>query len=279
MSHHQQESTCTPMEDNAALMTINGTDGPVESDYTVLEQKLMSVPLYQPVFLNEIGPTDRFQRRRWLSGIQLPFSIMQYKYVYGNHLGTLIYAWRIPNDQPVDNTVVSRVFMQLCNKQSHYSTRAMRREFLDEYNRLAKISPMILRNIYRTLLHDNTSASYSSEAEVDQRIARAVLEIDDPEVVLDLRRSNGNPKSNLFDSFWDELQCYLDEIAPAVDERRHGDILHMPFAISIRHLREIITQRLQQKFQDDVPAVPSSEWLRLQFWPTNQFSNQIHRKV
>ena len=94
------------------------------------------------------------------------------------------------------------------------------------------------------------------------------MELDDAEVILDLRISNGNPKSNRFDSFWEELQAYFDEVTPAVDERRHNDVLHMPYAISLCHLREIITERQQQKFPDAVPAVPSSEWLCLQFWPT-----------
>lgn len=119
-------------------------------------------------------------------GIQLSFPIMLYKFAYGNHLGTLTYVWRIPEEQLVDNTIVSLIFMHLCFEQSHYSTRAMRQEFFSHYNRLAKAPPMVLRNVYRTLLQDSTSAAYLSEAEVDERVAKAVLEIDDPEVILNL---------------------------------------------------------------------------------------------
>jgi hypothetical protein len=147
----------------------------------------------------------------------------------------------------------------------------MRQEFLNHYRRIAKTTPMILRNIYRTLLQDSTSPV---QAEVDERVAKAVIKLDDPEVILDLQKSNGNPKSSLFDSFW---EAYLDEITPAVDERRHGEVLHMPYAVSVRHLREVITERLQQKFPGTTPVIPSSKWLRLQFWPTNPFTNRaIH---
>lgn len=52
--------------------------------------------------------------------------------------------WRIPEDQPVDSTSTSRIFMQLCAKQSHFSTRAMRHEFLNRYSRIAKAPPMVL---------------------------------------------------------------------------------------------------------------------------------------
>ena len=83
---------------------------------------------------------------------------------------------------------------------------------------------------------------------------------------------NGKAQSSLFDAFWDELQAYLDEINLAVDERRHGDTLHMAFATSLRHLQEIISDRLCQKFPQECRPIPSLEWIRLQFWPCNQYN-------
>ena len=57
-------------------------------------------------------------------------------------------------------------------------------------------------------------------------------------VVLDLCKANGNPKSTTSDTFWREGQAYLDEITLAVDDRRHGETLHMPLAIPVCHLRK-----------------------------------------
>lgn len=82
----------------------------------------------------------------------------------------------------------------------------------------------------------------------------------------------GKSTNSLFDVFWDELQTYLDEINLAVGERRHGDTLHKPFAISLRHLCELITDRLCHKIPEECPPVPSLEWLRFQFWPSKQYS-------
>ena len=113
----------------------------------------------------------------------------------------------------------------------------------------------MLRNIFRTLLQDSSAAEYASQAEEDEHVAKAVLRFDDPELVLDLRQANGNPQSAIFDVFWQELQHYLDEIT-AVDERRHGDVLHMPLAISVRHLQELIKKRLEEKFPVSTPAIP-----------------------
>lgn len=71
----------------------------------------------------------------------------------------------------------------------------------------------------------------------------------------------------MFDDFWKELDTYLQEITPAVDERRHGEV---SIAISVRHLRDMIAERLQQKHSDATKLViPSEEWIRLQFWPRN----------
>ncbi len=182
----QQVLPVARQEENAAITTIDGVSGVISSVYSHFEEKLRGTPVYEPIFINELAPHDRYERRKWISGIELSFPIMLYKYVYGNHLGTLVYAWRIPEDQPVDSTITSRIFMQLCTNQLHFSTRAMRQEFLSRYSRIVKAPLMVLRNIYRTLLQDSTS---SVQAEVDERVAKAVIELNDPEVILDLRKS------------------------------------------------------------------------------------------
>ena len=174
---------------------------------------------------------------------------------------------------PLDQTAVSRVFANLSEQQVTYSTRAMRRDFLQWYNnRLVKTPKSVLRNIYRTLLNDGSQASCSVEAEVDERVAKAIVNLDDPEIVLDLCSMNGKPNSSHFHQFWAEPRAYLDEINLAVDDRRHGDTLHLPFAISVRHLQELISDRLREKYSGDCPPIPSLEWIRLQFWPSNQYT-------
>ena len=192
-----------------------------------------------------------------MNGMQVSFPIMAYKYAYGNHLGTLIYAWRIPVSESVDSAVVSRVFSQLCSEQKFYSTRAMRKEFMSQYSRIAKVPKMLLRNIYRSLLNDEAASSSATEAKIDERVAQAVISINDPDIILDLRKANGNPKSTTFDTFWQEVQAHLDDITLAVDEQ--------------------IIERLHKAYPEVMPAVPSEEWIRLQFWPTNPYTSQALR--
>ena len=275
--HHQIVTVQGSQDDNISLETMLSYDVPVLEEYYTLHQLLLATSFYQPIFLNDLAPRERYDRRKWLSGIQLPFPIMLYRFAYGNHLGTLCYAWKIPDDKSVANAAVSRVYSQLSKEQSTYSTRAMRREFLDHYTTLANVSPMVLRNIYKTLLHDSSSASNSFEKGVDERVAKAILEMDDPGIILDLRQTNGHVESSRFDSFWNKLQCYFDEITLPVHERRHGNTLHMPLAISVSNLCEIITARLQDKYPECMPAVPSKSWVRLQFWPANPYTERAIR--
>ena len=107
-------------------------------------------------------------------------------------------------------------------------------------------------------------------------MAEAVLATDDPEIILDLRKLNGNPRSTKFDEFWSELASY-EETTLAVDERRHTDVLHMPLAISIRHIHDLISERLEKKFPGEKKPIPSLEWIRYQFWPKNPFSTSALR--
>ena len=69
----------------------------------------------------------------------------------------------------------------------------------------------------------------------------SIVNLDDPKIVFDLHIMNSNAQSCLSDTFRSELQAYLDEINLAVDERRDGETLHMPFATSLQHVPEVIS--------------------------------------
>ena len=105
---------------------------------------------------------------------------------------------------------------------------------------------------------------------VDDRTAETILEAQDPEIIHDLRKHNGEVQTS-FDDFWEELQKYLD-VTP-VNERQHGDTMYLPIAVSVRDLRERIRECLLKQFPGDSKPIPSEEWIRLQFWPRNPYAN------
>ena len=100
----------------------------------------------------------------------------------------------------------------------------MKRDFIDKYNSLVATSKSVLRCIFNDLTGDSSSAPTQAQKIIDERVANAVLAIGDPDILLDLRKLNGNPKATLFDDFWIELSLFLEELTPAVDDRRHGEV-------------------------------------------------------
>ncbi len=169
----------------------------------------------------------------------------------------------------MDQTLNQQTIAQLNQSQKLYYTREVRKEFLDKYTHLAKKTALksknVLRHMFHSLVQDESAPSSSNEAEVDDRLATYLIKMDEPDVILDLRKLNGKPGSSTFDRFWLELRDYLEEIGPAVQERRHGEAMYMPVAISIRNLQETISEKLREKFPEEEIPVPSLEWIRLQF--------------
>ena len=111
-NNKSQRTVTTVDKENACLVTIQWSSEPVLPVYAELEQKLCDLPLYEPLYVNDLALANRYQRRRWIIGIKLSFPIMMYKYAYGNHLVTLIYAWNVPKDGPVDSTTVSDICLE-----------------------------------------------------------------------------------------------------------------------------------------------------------------------
>ena len=66
--------------------------------------------------------------------------------------------------------------------------------------------------MYRSLTGDIPNARSYAEKEVDERvsaIAEEMFELDEPEILLGMRRLNGKLNSTVSERFWDELSFYL----------------------------------------------------------------------
>ena len=67
---------------------------------------------------------------------------------------------------------------------------------------------------------------------------------------------NGDPGSFVFEDFWKEINSLFTEYQAAVHERRHSNVLYLPFAISVRELIYKVKKR-----KPDI-RTPSEEWVR-----------------
>ncbi len=87
MQQHSTELIRSPVED-VIMITIPASNEPVKSEYTDLSEAMDELPDYRPIFLNDYAPDDRFERRTWISKLELPLNLFVYRYPYGNYLGT-----------------------------------------------------------------------------------------------------------------------------------------------------------------------------------------------
>ena len=121
-----------------------------------------------------------------------------------------------------------------------YHTRAMKREFVNHYGSLMSgTKPYILHSIYRELTGDASGSRTYDEAQVDVRL-KEVLELEDFEVIVDLRELNEG-RTSKYDEFWAKCAAYFSETS-AVQERRHGDICFMAKPISVCDLIEQVSK-------------------------------------
>ena len=60
-------------------------------------------------------------------------------------------------------------------------------------------------------------------------------------------------------------QVLNEQVGLAVDDRRHDQVTHIASAVSVRDLWERTVALCPEG-----TAIPSQEWLRLQFWPKNR---------
>ena len=239
--------------------------------YCQIQEKLSSLPLYQTVFVNDYSPSDRYVHKHWLNNLQLEFPVKMYRYSHGNSLGSMTFLWHLPSDSSEDSTSTAKAITCLNSKQKLYHTRQMSRDFLIQYSEFVKAPTCVLRHMFKELVRDSSAAVPTIEQKVDERVAEAIIELQDPEIIMDLRKNNGKVQSS-FEDFWSELQKYLDEIITPVNERRHGDTMYLPIAISVHDLHEIASERLTKAFPGEEKPIPSDEWIRLQFWPRNPYT-------
>ena len=213
----------------------------MSEQYQHLQDVLQSQPPYTPIHLCDYTPVNSVEKRKWLHDLKLPDPFVLYSYQHGNFLGTEHFIWRIPADLSLrDENENAKALLPVTSNIKVYSTRAMRKQFINKYSHKANISPSVLRAIFHDLCDDPSASESSEQAAVDSRITKFFLSTEDPDLLLDLRVLNGKPGSTKFDIFWDELQRFVDEQC-AVQERRHGiDHLYLPIAISLEDLRETI---------------------------------------
>ena len=240
------------------------------SSLDVVEHALEPMDMYSSLALEDYLPQDSQQRyafiHRLRDGIKMPCILLTYS--TGNNKGNFHFVWKSAGSQG-DVLEKSQATIEAIKKMlPTFHTRAMRKQIQEKFGRLSnKVKPHEFRFIYKELTGDCSEGSNLTEKEIDQRV-KEFLDMEDLDIIPDLCTHNkGRQKS--FDDFWLACEQVLnDQIGLAVDDRRHDLVTHVASAVSVRDLWE-----RAKALCPDGAAIPSQEWLRLQFWPKNRHAH------
>ena len=187
-----------------------------------------------------------------------------FTYTHGSNVGNYYFLWKAPEHVCMEacRSENIRIIEEIKSQIPVYHTRYMKQQFYELYGRITPKSNLyILRNIYYSLTGDCSGARSTSEEEIDDRVTEA-LTMQDPDVIIDLRKLNSN-KSDHFAVFWEKCSMYLSNCT-AVHERRHDTVTFMAKAISVRDLIQEVT-----KLCPEGTSIPSQSWVHLNFCPRN----------
>ena len=111
----------------------------------------------------------------------------------------------------------------------------MRKAVFEKFGLVSpNVHKSILRHFYRDLTGDQSVSSSITEQEVDESLC-ALFELEEPDLVYDLRVGNLGRSSDHFQIFWQKAKEFLEEgVGTAVDDHRHSLVVHLAKAISVR---------------------------------------------
>ncbi|CAG8845624.1 23778_t:CDS:2, partial [Gigaspora margarita] len=202
------QSSSTPArspEKNSELeMRSSCTIETMQEIYFPIANRIRAADEYEIVSLEEFLPEIKEKRFYYLLNFAIDSTIILYRYHHGNYLGTLNFIWKIPETFEMrDETKNAQAIIRTQSMLPQFFTRYMRKNIFAKYSLITKVTPSILRYLYYDLVDDSSAIDNSNSVEINQRI-KMMLELGDPEIIVDMRKNNGF-KGTKFDDFWNEM--------------------------------------------------------------------------
>jgi len=92
---------------------------------------------------------------------------MFFRMAFGGGLGTLNFVWTVNIDDPCEmSNQNTKLFAEISRDLPKFSTRTMRRDFINKYHQYVKAPKSILRYMY----HELTNTESTSETEEQHEI-------------------------------------------------------------------------------------------------------------
>lgn len=258
--------------------------------------KLRGMPDYKPLFLTDeemgidkyaeaigdpfLNSTARAAYRQKfrseLKGGVSKMCIHIFGKTYSGQNPDCIFVWKVPAIHPPQHVGnVAKAVKECQQTAPQYMTAEAVRHFNAIFDHVANVSAP-LRDAMRNYLlgGDANPDGTIADEYVDFVMNLAAGQPIDEAVLLSGRTTNSRGGKGIgatkFEAFWKACQEILLPDS-ATDERRHGDNVYASAANSIPNLIQQATDNLQRKVDaneiDTLPAIPSVEWVRLQFVP------------
>ena len=146
-----------------------------------------------------------------------------------------------------------------------FHTRNMRKKLMQKYGRVTpSMKKSVMRKWYKDLTGDCSGSCNLHEEEIDERV-RLVLEMEDPDVLLDLRALN-RPNMMHFGTSGKNFLMKTLELLWMTDDMHRW--VNPPCTGNFN--------KRQVRARPEGTKIPSESWLRLQFWPK---SHHCHSKI
>lgn len=137
--------------------------------YKKLQDDMNLSKNYQYLDLDTYTPDDRLKRRQYIKNLALQEPLMLYRMAYGGSVGTLNFIWKVDSQERTLQNALNinkiNTFLPI------FSTRSMRRDFLNRYSKQVNIPKSLLRSMFFELTGCNSMADSNEQASIDERIS------------------------------------------------------------------------------------------------------------
>lgn len=180
--------------------------------YKKLQDDMNLSKNYQYLDLDTYTPDDRLKRRQYIKNLALQEPVMLYRMAYGGSVWTLNFIWKVQKQDSQERTSQNALNINKINAfLPKFSTRSLRRDFLNRYSKHVNIPKSLLRSMFFELTGCGSMSVSNEQASIDERLS-ILLNSDDPTLLLDYRSPNGGDIDTKFGDFFEETGKYFDEL-------------------------------------------------------------------
>ena len=105
----------------------------------------------------------RYERRHWLSNLQLKFPVAMMTQQYGGNIGNINIIWKVTEYDVSLDILMARAVLKANKNFTEYHTRKMWKDFIYTYGKLVKSSKSVLHDICQELSGDINAPSNENE--------------------------------------------------------------------------------------------------------------------